>query len=220
MHEVMKLLMKFFFAIVIIFISIDCFSQVEKPTTKGNMTLGGDFNVNFGFQNSSYTIDQTPGVYEVENKNLGISINPTFGYFICNGLILGLSPSYVYNYDKNITTNTISGELNNDNSHSNNIGVNIFLKYYFKNSIFVRLESGYEYGINKLSLVEDIYKSSTFSLRPSLGYAIFINSKISIEPSLNYKITNSHLISPQQYSESYKTPRHNFFIAVGFHLFL
>jgi len=216
----MKLFIKFTLMFVIIFYSTNCYSQIEKPITKGNITLGGDIDVDFGFQNSSYTIDLIDGIFEVEDKNLGISINPTFGYFIYNGLVLGISPWYGYYYSENITTNNVFGELDDNSYHSNYIGINVFVKYYFKNSVFIGLESGYAYEISKISTLEDIYKSSTFALSPSVGYAIFINSKISIEPSFNYKFSKSYLISPQEEAESDEAPRHNFFISVGFHLFL
>jgi len=220
MSEIIKPFIKFTLMLVIGFYSTNCCSQIEKPITKGNITLGGDIDVDLGFQNWSTTIDPF-GTIDNKAREFSISINPIFGYFIYDGLVLGISPSYLYAYYNTISTYSFNEEVDENNSHSNSIGLNGFVKYYFKNSFFIGVESGYIYGISKYSssmYPEDKYKFHRFLLSPSVGYAIFINSKISIEPSLNYKFCKSHSISQQEDSD--EAPKHNLFFSVGFHLFL
>ncbi len=213
-------IIKFLNIIIIVCIPLNGFSQFVRPTSNGNVTYGGDIYLDFGFQNYNYTIDQTPGEYEVVNRNIGISANPSFGYFVYDGITVGISPTFGYSKRKIITSNTDFGELNDEDTQVIGIGLNLFIKYYFRSSFFCGLSSGFSFDIYKSNQVESINKFTTYSLSPEFGYAIFINSNISFEPSLNYKISYSHSLNGQQNPGYLKTPTHNLFISMGFHLFL
>jgi hypothetical protein len=215
----MKLFIKFTLVLIIIFYSVDVYSQIEKPIKKGNITLGGDFNFNFS-NNGSDTKYTNPliGSYNHKSKVISLSLSPVFGYFILDGLILGLSPSFSYKYDKSISTYSSLNETWESKGHSYSIGLSAFVKYYFKSCIFIGLESGYTHLFNKNNI--ELLNNNTnngFSVSPNFGYAIFINPKVSIEPSLNYQYNLNSSKSSTFEQDSFDN---YFFLSVGFHCFL
>ena len=193
-------------------------SQIVRPITKGNIVLGGDVYFalikNDGEANYIDPID-----YYAESKSTGISLSlsPVFGYFILDGLVLGLSPSFSYSNSKTTSKNSLTFEDYKYEGNSYSIGISPFIKYYFKNCIFVGLESGYSYSIGKSSTSDLKHTSNNYTISPSLGYAFFINSKISIEPCINYLYTKNSLKSST--SDSVNLDE-KFSFSIGFHIFL
>jgi hypothetical protein len=160
-------------------------SSFTKPTLKGNLIIGGDFKFAFSheFEKVYYNT-----IYISESKfktdAISLSISPEIGYFIIDGLAIGVSPTFSYSYLK--STVLISSFLVNTKGHSLGIGGNLFLKYYLKNCIFFEIESGYSYS-KSTNNASHPSTNSIYSVIPSIGYAIFLNSKVSIEPKINYE---------------------------------
>ena len=160
-------------------------SIFTKPTLKGNLIIGGDFKFAFShdFEKAYYN-----SIYISESKfktnAISLSISPEIGYFIIDGLAIGVSPTFSYSYLK--STVLISSFLVNTKGHSLGIGGNLFLKYYLKNCIFFEIESGYSYSKSTDTSAQPSL-NNIYSVIPSIGYAIFLSSKVSFEPKINYE---------------------------------
>jgi outer membrane autotransporter protein len=214
----MKHLIKFFLALGILFYSINVYSQIDKPITKGNIILGGGGEL--GFSNSNYDSHSTDYDYNSKGTSFSFSLDPRFGYFVFDGFVLGLSPSFSYGFGKSTSTSTYLGNPSDpmeSKRHSYGIGLDVFVKYYFKNCIFIGLESGYLYSNSKYSDENNATKYNSFSISPAVGYAIFITPKVSIEPCLNYSYSLYTGKNPLDNSNSLDN---DLSISVGFHWFL
>lgn len=78
--------MKYIWGLFFLVTSIIGYSQDEKPLNRGNKVLGG--GASLGSESNHYSY----------SKSFNGTLNPSFGYFIADGLILGLSPSLSINY--------------------------------------------------------------------------------------------------------------------------
>lgn len=231
----MKTLIKFTLILCIIASSFDAYSQIEKPITKGNMILGGGVSFNYTPSTSKnvYDSDNDTWDYEESSKSNSFSFNlsPSFGYFVTNGLVLGISPSFSYDYENTtnniIYTSTQAESESKSNQSTFGVGLNPFIKYYFKNGIFVRLNTGFsmnwrtlshEYDGNNAQDEEITYTS--FHISPGIGYAIFITPKISLEPGLflNYQRAGSKQ-SGETYTYKWDSNDLNIYLSAGFEYF-
>jgi hypothetical protein len=171
-------------------------TSFTKPTIKGNFIIGGDFKFAFShaFQETNYN-----SIYISDSKfkidAISLSISPEIGYFIIDGLAIGVSPAFTYSNTK--STILYSSILADMQGNSLGIGGNLFLKYYLKNCLFFEIESGYSHSKSTDNATHP-FSYSTYSFIPSIGYAIFLNSKVSIEPKINYEF--NYLSS--EYSDS------------------
>ena len=128
------------------------------------MIISGGGTINYSKVKSSY---DTQPIFE-------ISLNPGIGYFFVNNLAIGLITDFSY-------------YTNMDYNKYYSIGIGPTVKYYFGNGILIKGESTYG-GLRGLG--DSSFKSNTFTFKPGVGYAFFINSKVSLEPSLNYEFMN------------------------------
>jgi hypothetical protein len=144
------------------------FSQTEKPTTKGNIILSGGGT----FQYSKFHYKD---VNESKTSILDLSLNPGFGYFIIDNLVIGLNTNIGYS------------ELGDYKAYT--LGAGPFVKYYFNNGLFVKTDFGYTYlhGVGS-----NTTKIKDYTILPGVGYAFFINQKVSIEPCLSYKYAHNN----------------------------
>jgi hypothetical protein len=147
--------------------SLNAFSQVDKPITKGNIMLSGGGTISYSKIKSEYSSSSS------NNSLFSISLTPGFSYFIIDNLAIGLNVTMGYNGAKNNQFYTL--------------GVGPLVKYYFNNGLFLNAEIGYNYtrGINH---TDGVIKF--FSLKPGVGYAFFLNQKVSLEPSISYEFRN------------------------------
>jgi hypothetical protein len=204
--------MKYLLALILICYTVDANCQIDRPIKKGNIVLGGGAGFTYSNSYGSYKVfDPDNGQYYYQNsdqESVSFSFGPLFGYFIIDGLEIGISHSYSYNQQK----------YSNYKGITNSIGIDPFIKYYFNNGFFTGLESGYNYSISKQQGFDYRRKYSYLSINPSIGYAIFINSKVSIEPSLEYSFTK--VIDKDDSSIDSNSKTNKFFFTIGFHLFL
>ena len=176
-------------------ISLTLFSQVEKPITQGNFLIGGSASANYS---SNKTESRT-------TKYINGGISPSLGYFVVDGMAMGLS----------ISTSLTLGLADYDYSYLS-IGAGPFAKFYTSSGIFIGGSVYYSTGNSKNNSNKSTFNS--LSIHPELGYAYFINSKIALEASLNY--------SYQLYNNSYEnqskaTTKYNrIYFSLGFQLFL
>jgi hypothetical protein len=200
--------MKHLLAFFLICYAFNANCQTDNPIKKGNIVLGGSSGVTFSKSNIRHKVfDFVSEQYYYQNndqKSFTVSFNPLFGYFIVDGLVIGISPSYSYSQLKYTSY---------DDGITNSIGIAPFIKYYFNNGFFSSLGVGYSFSTLKEQGLE--YKYSSLSYNPGVGYAFFISSKVSIEPSLEYFFSKSNYIDDTPY---FKTKR--FLFSVGFQIFL
>jgi hypothetical protein len=234
----MKTLIKFIFILVILFSSIDGYSQIDKPITKGNIILGGSvgFSCNPGSSNSNNDYDDSNQNYHYNSKHnyLSFSLSPSFSYFVADGLVIGLSPSFSYSHQKYTYKYfyPASGQENRYEYKYTNyaIGLDPIIKYYFKNCIFIELITGLSqrwgnsfqrYIDNSVQDYKDKNTSTWIEIGLGFGYAIFITPKISIEPGLYY-IYNIDIDKQTGADFTYKnnSQSHNISLSAGFHFFL
>jgi hypothetical protein len=180
--------------LLVMLLSLPCLAQessdISKPTLKGNIILGGDLKFDFSnnFNKVNYPYGTFPVYEEYTSNRISFTIGPQAGYFLIDGLAIGISPSVSYSFTK--LTNYSGSMLVGYKNHSIGWGVNAFAKYYLKNCIFFELESGYSH----LKGVTDSFDPNsdyTYSIIPGVGYAIFLNSKVAIEPKINYEFNFS-----------------------------
>jgi hypothetical protein len=204
--------MKYLFTLILTFCTVYCYCQIEKPTTKGNIVLGG--NAGFAYNSGSseaklFFPGEESHSLEYDQKSAVFSFGPNFGYFVADGLVVGVSPSFSYNKQE-------SSGLYNSNAFS--IGISPFIKYYLNNGLFLGLEPGYHYSVSEQEGVVNKTKSNRISINPSFGYAIFINSKVSLEPSIEYSFEKT--VQKDETDFDYDSKNNRIFFNIGFHIFL
>jgi hypothetical protein len=204
--------------ILLVLMSLPVISQdtanITRPILKGNFIVGGDLRFDFSnyFQDVNYS-----GLYPLNARykinGISLSISPEIGYFIIDGLAIGISPSFSYSYSK---STALSGSSFGDSKgHSLGTGVSVFLKYYLRNCIFFEIESGYLHSKDK-NTTSDPSTYNNYSVIPSIGYAIFVNSKVSIEPKINYEFNYQSIESSNIIS---KVSENGISLSVGFPIF-
>lgn len=165
-------------------------AQVEKPITKGNFLIGGDAS-------GSYSKNTYPD--RVSFEQYDFSLSPSLGYFIGNGLAIGISPLFDYTKVVVMSWEHLS------------VGAGVYLKYYLKSGLFIKGNTNYRYSLSYYDDNSDRRGSDSIDISAGVGYAFFLNSKISIEPSLNYRL--------KLYSEG-SSQQNQFYFSVGFQKFL
>jgi hypothetical protein len=161
----------------------------EWPVSKGNIILGGSGHLDYQKSKTE------SGLSSSEHSRFYIGLYPLIAYFIADNLALG-------------ATTTIS-LLTGEGSSSYSLGIGPEVRYYFDTGAILKAEVSYIFSH---------YPSDNegyFSLKPGIGYAIFINPKVSIEPSLIYEFNSSKWRDSPS-----KTKNSRIGIEVGFSIFL
>ena len=189
-------------------------AQIEKPILKGNYIIGGSVSMKFNSlnENLNYTTgsgNSNPESSVLNNSSYNLELSPQIGYFIINGLAVGISPVYSYSNTKETQTrnDSIAGSVFSNkissNTNTNSIGAGVFIKYYSTSGFFLNLMIQYQYNTSKYTAEFSnftpgtsniIFKekantnihSNRIAVSPGLGYAIFLKSNISLEPMISY----------------------------------
>jgi hypothetical protein len=160
--------MKKFILFLSLISCLDAFSQIEKPTTKGNTILMGGVSIQSNNVQSNYdpTMPIT-GFFE-------ISLTPGFGYFIRDNLAIGIYTNLSF--------------FKQGPTKYYNLGIGPNIRYYFKNGVFIKAETMIaSMGRLSTSFGSNISATATnLSIVPGLGYAFFLNQKVSLDPCLSY----------------------------------
>jgi len=139
----------------------------EDSFTAGNMIIGGSGSVDFLKQKT-----KVDGIVSSEYKRFGLSVSPTFAYFIMDGLAVGANVPLSYYSNKG------------DKSYS--IGIGPVVKYYTDYLAVFKLSSAYEFNHSPNG------KGSTLTLRPGIGMAFFLNPKVCLEPGIFYEFVSDN----------------------------
>jgi hypothetical protein len=132
----------------------------EDVTTQGNMILGG--SAWLGYDRYKYI---TAGG---KDSQFGLYLSPKVAWFIVDYLAVGTS--------LNLGFNVNSGDF------SYSLGIGPLVKYYLDAGLFFSAQGSinFDHYPNKTSY-------TSFTLKPGLGYAIFLNPKVALEPALTYE---------------------------------
>jgi len=177
--------------LMLLVFSLNAFSQVEKPITKGNILLEGGGTIQYS--NVTSDLGSKTSIFD-------ISLNPGFAYFIIDHLAIGLNTPISY-YEQG----------NNDYY---TLGVGPIVRYYFNNGLFLKTEASYSF---LHGLESNIQVNNYFSLKPGIGYAFFINQKVSLEPCLSYEFENTKFKSG---SSTMTNKSNNLLVELKFSIFL
>ena len=162
----------------------------EDVTTQGNMIVGG--SAWLGFDKYKYV---TAGG---KDSQFGLYLSPTIAWFVVDYLAVGTSLDLGFNIN--------SGDF------SYSLGIGPLVKYYLDAGLFFSAQASINF---------DHYPSKTsytsFSLKPGIGYAIFLNPKVALEPALTYEFNSTKYKGTMSDS---KTRRNSLGIEVGFTVFL
>lgn len=181
--------MKFLRVLTVALLFAGTVSQAQ--ITKGNWMMGGSGN----FVTSSYKSTTNTGS-SIEGKSSGVNLSPTFGYFVADKLVLGISPGFSY-------SKTDGG--NDQTSY----GAGPFIRYYLLSTekrLNILTHASYYYGTGNTDTT-----ANSFNFKA--GPAIFLNSSVALEFTLNYDINQIKFTSD-------KSTFRSFSVGVGFQIHL
>jgi len=203
---------------ILLGISINAFSQIEK----GTLTMGGSV---YGNGHSEITNGDQP------EKSIFLGFNPSVGILIIDNFELRLSPSYAYSKNSKNTEDLETEEI----SSSISLGFTA-IKYFGVKSFKPFLGLGFYSGIDRLkqeSVAYDYYRNPFLAERNSkkfntqgsvdLGIAYFLNESISITTSIDYTylISNRTLeIEGLDFDIESNTKKNSIYFRVGLGIFL
>ncbi len=179
--------------LVLIFVvsTLNLTAQDVNPTQKGNLMVGGSGNISY------FT--------EIDESSTGtfyFTLSPSIGWFLSDGLALGIGPSF-----------QISGIFSDDRYAILGIGTDIFVAKYFGSGIFIKGSTGY--SLSRTFFANYDYDNTTHNIQitPEVGYAIFLGPNVALELSL----TNRFSIRKSENSRSFYN---NSGVKAGFQIFL
>lgn len=154
----------------------------NAQTEKGRLTVGAQIG-SFSYQNQN------------GGRNISVSISPSAGYFIADGLVIGTG----------IPLSIVNGKNTDDNSYysyknkSSTIGLAPFIRYFVgKNKLKPYLSVAYSYSKLTLSNTSNSQngpssydgKGKITSFVPTIGLAYFISQNLGLTIGLNYNINH------------------------------
>jgi hypothetical protein len=161
--------------------------SASAQTSSGDILL--DAGTDFSFTTLNLNDIDPGGLGDISQKTSGIELNATGGYFVIDGLVLGLLASY--SSDKT-TADLGGGEVV---TTTTSLVVGPMLRYYIgETNLWGQLSYGLGSGKTKdetggTTTETDDPKIGAFGL--GLGYAHFLNDNISINPSLSYSMVTA-----------------------------
>jgi hypothetical protein len=161
------------------------------PTAAGNIIIGGDVTADY-YKESSNIPFSTP------YKRTYIAINPVADYFISDNLAVGASATLSFSFHNNLTTT--------------NFGIGPEVRYYFDYGLLLKLQTAINRQSNKN------YKDTYFTIKPGVGYAIFLNQKVALEPCIVYELGREKYTPTPGTETKYKSGR--FGLEIGLTIFL
>lgn len=166
-------------------------SNDEKQINRGDLIISGNasFYSYFNHYESGSTTSNSSGVH--------FGLNPTFLFFLSDGLALGSRVS--------------AGFSTSDGNFSYFVGLGPEFRYYFDFGLFMKLGASYDFNHS------ETYSYNTIEIEPAIGYAIFLNPHIALEPGFFYNLSLSNYDYP---TFSSKYVNHHIGIQVGISIFL
>jgi hypothetical protein len=179
------------------------FGAVKGQTEQGNFLLGGSFGASFNnrkVEKPGTTPNQT--VIE-ETRSTGITFTPKIGFFITDGIAIGL--------DADINSTAYKNKDNNVKSTSSYFTVGPFARYYFPVNLFIEGGAGIGSGKNSAYAETRVFKYSV-----GAGFAAFLNDNVALEPMVSYNglnFTNSQ-------NTDFKTKNSGLQVSLGLQIYL
>jgi outer membrane protein len=157
------------------------FTTLNAQTEKGTFLLGGETKLNFSSVSSKFESDD---VNEDLGKITTLEFSPQIGFFVIDGLALGMELPIMYSLEKS---------ENEDKYTSTSLAFTPFIRYYFgKGKIKPYLHGDVGFGNLKMKY-EDNLSGTTSENAASLflyemggGLAIFLNDKVSLDIGIAY----------------------------------
>lgn len=174
----------------------------QAQTEQGGIMAGGSVGLNFGSYHGEY--DGNKGD---KTKTFDINFAPKIGYFVSDGLAVGLGI--------NLNSHSEKEDGDDDKYTSNTFLISPFVRYYSSVGLFGDASIGI--GSQKSKYGSDgESKDNVFGWSLGAGYAIFLNDHVSIEPMISY----NHMGLTDGDDSKYKTKVGQIMIQVGFNIFL
>lgn len=155
----------------------------NAQTQKGKQTL----SINANYNDSKRSDNTSQATYSVtqENKYTNLSIGPSYGYFVADGLELGGSLSY--NYARQTSNNYSYPNTNISESKNNSFGVSAYFRKYvlYKNKVGFRTGpyATYQWGKNDYGSIP----GTAFSTK-STGYVAGANFDLVYYPTERFGV--------------------------------
>lgn len=155
--------------------------SLKGQTEQGNVLLGGESYLSFAYSNEKWKSDDGDGDH---GKTTNLDLSPLIGFFVADGLALGVQLPIMYSLQK---------DNDGDKYSSTSLAFAPFLRYYFGTSNikpFVHGKAGI--GITKTKYEPVIIGSSQeasynkFLYEIGGGLAIFLNEKVSLDIGIGY----------------------------------
>src|SRR5699024_4323653 len=172
----------------------------NAQTEQGGIMAGGSVGLNFGNYYGEY--DGNKGE---KTKTTNIAVMPKVGYFVADGLAVGLG----------LNLNSLSEKDDDDKFTASTFLISPFARYYSSVGLFGDVSVGLGSEKSKYN-DNDPDKDKIFGWSLGAGYAIFLNDNVSIEPMVSY---NSISYTDGDDSKD-KFKSGQFMIQVGFNIFL
>jgi len=163
-----------------------------SQTEKGKMFIGGQINVSGNSQNRLDTL------YKNNYKSKGITLSPTFGYFIKDNIAIGANITFRYLNSKQTNKYTnITPTSRSDKSTSIGYGIGGFVRYYSnindKFKFFLQGDLSYLKTEQKVTQsnypIDQDYTNNSISCLISPGLVYFVTPNFGIQTTfgnLNY----------------------------------
>lgn len=136
----------------IILLMAGCFSLVTgfSQVSKGDKMIGvGLASISYTSSKSNTSYSNTTTEYDSKGNSFSISVNPTVGWFVSNGLAVGTSVSISFYSSTSNSSNTANTNTTKSTSTQPSFYIGPFVRYYFggssKGMPFV--QAGGQYGI-------------------------------------------------------------------------
>lgn len=188
-------------------LTVKSFSQTET----GKIIVSGESSLGFSSMSQKYKDDngETDG-----NKTLSIEFAPQAGYFVMDGLAVGIALPISFDSEKN---------PNNDKNKVTSLAIAPFARYYFSTTnIKPYLQAAVGFGSAKYTDEPDgaeatDTKLSVFLYDLGAGVGIFLNDKVSIDVGASY---SSYIMKPKEDNPSnVKMITSGFGLNLGFSIF-
>ena len=158
--------------------------SASAQTSSGDILL--DAGTDFSFNSVSLNDIDPGGLNGMSSKGSVIDLNVTGGYFVMDGLVLGLGVSFS---STKTTIDNGSGEMVDSES---SLVIGPMLRYYIgETNLWGQISYGLGSGKSKFEAggtTTETDEPKIGALGIGLGYAHFLNDNISINPSLGYNL--------------------------------
>jgi len=181
--------------------------SLKGQTEQGNVLLGGETKLAFTFLNSKWKTDDDSGD---DGKTTNLEFSPQIGFFVVDGLALGVEIPIMYSSEK---------DEDDDKFSSTSLAFAPFLRYYIGTSNVKPYLHG-EVGFGNLKVKYDPATGSSDDASAGMflyeiggGLGIFLNDKVSLDIGIGYASVS---IKPKEDNDvNYRSISSGFGLGIG-----